>query len=240
MSRTDPWQTRRVIPYREAAARPEPGFRVEGVELVLRDDPALPSVCLQCGSRKDVTFSERTLTTNNQGMAGGAAGGIVGSIVAQTAKRDVLLAVLLGAGIAGVVGLIVYLAFKPKPDQIVRAALPYCTPCEDKGRAAISRARWMGIGALAAIALAGIAATQRAWLVVAVCSAAFVAVLIIAIRGQQARSVVRARQVLGREAFLVGVASKALQRIAARLEPPTERKRKKKRPPPAPLPPLAE
>ncbi len=215
-----------MIPYRAPAPRPDPRFRVEGVELVVQDDAALAAVCLCCGSRKDVSFTTRTVTTNHRGASFGAMGGVVGTVIVNTAKYDVLLAILVGAIIAGVLGGILHLVFKPQPGQTVRADLPYCVACEDKTRAAQGRARVFMLFGLLVMVGALLALSQKVWAIGLVCFAVSIGLFVFGARETKQQIQVRARLVAGGEAFLVGVPPKALMLLSGATPP---KKRKKKR-----------
>lgn len=218
-------------PYRLAAPRPEPRFRVQGSELVLQDGAELRSVCLSCGSKKDVGRHERKLTTAHGGATGGAIGGVVGSGFARAMKEDLALAILGGAIAAGVIGGVLWLVFKPKPSQIVTAELPSCIACDDKFRAATGTARTFGLAGLGALALGLVATALKIWILALVGLVGMFVFLFLGARQRKFQSQIHTRLVENGEAFLVGVAPNALEALVG-----GGRKKRKKKKPPAPLP----
>lgn len=221
----------RVLPYRTPAPRTEPKFRVEGAELVVQDDAALRAVCLVCGSKKDVEFHHRTLTNTNNGAGTGAAGGVVGSAIARTAKQDIGLAILVGGVAAVVVGGVVWLVYRPKPGQTVRVDLPSCISCDDKLRASAGRTRSIAIVGLVALGGSFVLAALKIWVLAALLFVAFFGFVIYSTRlRKNGPQPARVRAVENGNAFLVGVAPRALELFA---EVPRKKKKKKNPPPPS-------
>jgi hypothetical protein len=227
-----------VRPYREPGERPLDTYRVEGSELVVTDGARLAPVCLHCGAKKDVVFDERKLQAVQASYGYGAIGGVVGSAMSQAAKIDVLMTMLIGAGAAGVLGLIVWLVTKPKPGAIIQVALPTCIRCQDRFRASQGRARVWGLVGLGLLVLLGVAAAAKSLVIVVPAAILTVGVFVFISRERKNQSKLATRFVANGWAHLTLVDARALEFLSAPTfgRPKKKSKTKKRRKPVAELP----
>lgn len=101
----------------------------EGDLLVVPVGARLPKVCLKCGARHDITRRKASFTIGTAAKAAGTASGVGGAVLAQALRGlDRTFAVLAFTGVAGMLGVIAWLAQRGAAK--VELALPLCASCD--------------------------------------------------------------------------------------------------------------